>query len=136
MVFKINISDKGKTFKIELESEDFIGKKIGETLSGTDVLPGLVGYDLEISGTSDKSGFAGKKDVEGSGLKRVLLTKGPFFKKVANKGLRKKKTVRGNEISAATIQINLKVVKAGDKPLEQIFKKDEVVEESGEEKKE
>ena len=32
MAFKINISDKGKTYKLESESEVVVGKKIGETL--------------------------------------------------------------------------------------------------------
>ena len=104
MAFKINISDKGKTFKIEQESENLIGKKIGEIFKGNEIVSDLAGYELEIRGTSDKAGFAGKKDVEGPALRKVLLTKGPFYKKVTDKGVRRKKTVRGNEISAATVQ--------------------------------
>jgi len=125
MPFKINISDKGKTFKVETESEELIGKKIGDKLKGEVIQGDLSGYELEISGTSDKSGFAGKGDVEGIALKRILLTKGEFLKKVPHKGFRRKKSVRGNQISSATIQINTVVVKAGEKKLENVLGKKE-----------
>ena len=70
MVFKINISNKdGKTYKLELESEDLIGKELHDKINGVDILPALKGYELEITGTSDKSGFTSHKDVEGIGLK-------------------------------------------------------------------
>ncbi len=123
MAFKINVSDKGKTYKTELESEDLVGKRIGDKLDGKDVLPALSGYELEITGTSDKAGFAGKKDVEGISLKRILLTKGSFLKRVPHKGFRRKKTVRGNQISNDIIQINTKVIKEGEKKLEEVFNK-------------
>ena len=132
MVFKINISDKGKTYKLEQDNEVLVGKKIGDKLDGKEVSGDLTGYELEIKGTSDKAGFPGKKDVEGSALKKVLLTKGPFLRKTPAKGFRRKKSVRGNQISEATIQINMVVVKEGGKNLEEIFKKEEG---TGEEKK-
>lgn len=121
MPFKINISDKGKTYKLELEEENLIGKKIGETLDGKEVLGALAGYEMIITGTSDKSGFPGKSDVEGPTLRKVLLTKGKFLRKVPHPGFRRKKTVRGNQISAATVQINLKVVKEGGKKLDEVL---------------
>jgi len=121
MAFKINISDKGKTFHLETESEDLIGKKIGEKIAGNELSGDLAGYELLITGTSDKSGLPGKKDVEGQTLRGILLTKGPFLHKVPHKGFRRKKTVRGNEISANIIQINFNVVKKGGKSLEEIF---------------
>ncbi len=135
MAFKFNISDKGKTLKIEAESEELIGRKIGESISGSEVSKELAGYELEITGTSDIAGFPGKKDVEGSNLKRVLLTKG-FSLKTKPKGLKKKpvrmlkglrfkKTVRGNTISKDTIQINLKVKKQGSKKFEEMLPKKE-----------
>lgn len=135
MPFKINISDKGKALKIETDSEAFIGKKIGEKVQGKDISKELDGYELEITGTSDISGFPGKKDVEGIALKRVLLTKGFGMhkrpkregkKKVATPdGLRLKKTVRGNTISPSIIQINLKVLKQGSKEFEELLPKKE-----------
>ena len=33
MAFKINISNKGKTLKVETESESLVGRKIGEKVS-------------------------------------------------------------------------------------------------------
>lgn len=121
MAFKINISQSGKTFHLETESEELIGKKIGEKVSGGEISGDLSGYELEITGTSDKSGLPGKKDVEGPALRSILLTKGPFLHKIPHKGFRRKKTVCGNEISSNVVQINLNVVKKGGKKLEEIF---------------
>ncbi len=135
MPYKINISHKGKAIKKEIENESFIGKKIGETLEGKEIAPELSGYELEITGTSDKAGFPGKKDVEGPELKRVLLTKG-FGMKTRPKGLSKtkkplpdgfrlKKSVRGNTISLATLQINMMVKKEGSTKFEELLPKKE-----------
>ena len=135
MVFKINISDKGKTLKLETESEELVGKKIGESIDGKEISAELVGYSLEITGTSDIAGFPGKKDVEGFALKRVLLTKGFSMHKRPRRegkkkvytpdGLRLKKSVRGNLISKDTIQINTKVIKEGHKKFHDLLPKKE-----------
>lgn len=132
MAFKLNISNKDKAWKLELESEDLVGKKIGDKISGKEIKAELDGYELEITGTSDKAGFAGMKDLEGTNLKGVLLGYGfgmhkkhrGLRKKKPNKkpeGLRMRKTVRGNTISKDTVQINLKVLKSGSKKFEEIF---------------
>ena len=134
MPFKINISEKGgKTYKIEIESEAIIGKELHDKISGEDISPELKGYELEITGASDKSGFTAMKDVEGIGLKKVLLTYGKGMqkrhrkegkKKLSNKrpkGLRLRRSVRGKIISPEISQINLKVLKQGDKKLLEIF---------------
>ena len=122
MPFKLNISDKrGKSWKLELDSEAFIGKELGSKIDGKDFSPLLNGYEFEITGTSDKAGFPGKKDVQGPTLRKVLLTKGPFLRKTPHKGFRRKKTVRGNEISSNIVQINLNVIKEGGKKLEEVF---------------
>lgn len=129
MAFKINLGDKGKTFKLEVNNESLIGKKIGEKIHGKELKNELEGYELEITGTSDKAGFPGSKDIEGFSLKRVLLTKGKFMKgykkrrktRIKIKGLRLKRSLRGNQISKDTLQINTKVIKLGHKNLEEIF---------------
>ncbi len=134
MVFKINISEKsGKTYKLESEAEALIDKVLHDKVEGKEILPDLEGYELEITGASDKAGFTAMENVEGIGLKRVLLTYGKAMhrrprkegkKKVSNprpKGLRMRKTVRGEVISTEIIQINLKVLKQGTKKLEEIF---------------
>ncbi len=131
-MFKLNISEKGKAWKIENDSEAWVGRKIGEKIKGSEISKDLEGYELEITGTSDKAGFAGKKDIEGSNLTRVLLKAGSFGcwqepkglrkqKPQTRKGLRLRKTVRGNTISRDTIQINLKVLKSGSKKLVDLF---------------
>ena len=83
MVFKINIGSKdGKTYKLELESEELVGKSLGDTIPGTDLVGDLNDYEFLIAGTTDKAGFMSSPDVDGIGLKKVLLTYG--------KGLHKK----------------------------------------------
>jgi len=137
MPFKINISDKtGKTYKLELELENLIGKELNDKILGKEILPDLNGYELEITGASDKSGFTAMKNVEGIGLKRVLLTYGKGMHKKSKgdkkrrkrppRGLRLKRTVHGKVISSAISQINMKVIKEGAKKLAEVFKTEEV----------
>lgn len=134
MPFKINIGTKeGKTYHFELESEDLAGKKLHEKLEGKDLRNELEGYEFEITGASDKAGFTSMEDVEGIGLKKVLLGYGKGMKRKIRKegkkkrgrnkpkGLRLRKTVRGNTISANIVQINLKVLKEGNKKLSEVF---------------
>ena len=132
MAQKINIAHKGKTFKVETESEELIGHSIGEKIDGALINEDLLGYELEITGTSDKAGFCGMKEIEGPGLKKVLLGYGKGMKKrprregkkkvSSPKGLRLRKTVRGKEISQETVQINTKVLKEGSKKFDDLFK--------------
>lgn len=133
-MFKINISEKtGKTFKLEAEAEELIGKSIHEKVNGIEVSPDLNGYEFEITGASDIAGLPSLDIVEGVGLKRVLLTFGKGMKKRARRegkrkrtdykpeGLRLRRTIRGKTISPSIIQINLKVLKEGSKKLADIF---------------
>ena len=141
MVFKFNIGFKGKTLKLDSENEDIVGYKIGDKLDGSLVSEELEGYELEITGTSDKAGFPGFKEIHGPMLKKVLLGYGKGMHKRPKgegkvnkkpKGLRLRKTVRGNEISLDTVQINTKVIKEGKKKFEDFFKKEESSESSQE----
>lgn len=132
--FKTNISNKGKTYKVETSNESLIGKKIGDVIDGKLISDDLEGYEVKITGTSDKAGFPGLPEQSGPRLRKVLLTYGKAMhrrprregkKKIPNptpKGLRLRKTVRGNEISEDTIQINFKVEKEGKKKFEDFFK--------------
>ena len=130
-MFKINFSTKnGKTFKLEAEAPSLMQKQLGDKIKGEDISSDFVGYELEITGASDKAGFTAMKDVQGFGLKKVLLGYGkamhkrPKGDKKKNKtppGLRLRKTVRGNIISEAISQINIKVLKEGSKKLSEIF---------------
>ena len=134
MPFKLNIGTKqGKTFKLEIEGDSLIGKELHDKIKGKDISPDLEDYEFEITGASDKSGFTALKEVEGIGLKKVLLSYEKGMKKRPRKegkkkigrnkpkGLRLRKTVRGKVISEAISQINLKVLRQGKKKLEEIF---------------
>ena len=134
MLFKINISEKsGKTYKLELDTEEFLEKQLHDKINGKDLLPDMEGYELEIAGASDRAGFTAMKEVPGVGLKKLLLGYGKAMrqrprkegkKKPSNprpKGLRLRRTVRGRVISPEIVQINLKVLKQGNKELSEIF---------------
>ena len=107
----------------------------------------LSGYKLEITGGSDLTGRPMRVDLDGPGVKSVLITVGVGYKgkKYVNKnsneyrykydGLRRRRNLRGNIISQDTRQINLKVVEAGNRPLAAIIDGEEAAVEqpSGEE---
>ncbi|MCS7123691.1 MAG: 30S ribosomal protein S6e [Candidatus Aenigmarchaeota archaeon] len=127
MNFKIVVSepDSRKSYQLEIEQEKasfLIGKKIGDEIDGS--LLGLPGYVLKISGGSDKDGFPMVPFVEGPLRASVVLEKGPGYKP-KKKGVRKRKTVRGNTISMDIVQINTKVIKKGEKSLEELIPKKE-----------
>ncbi len=120
MPYKVIIGDKGKAWKLELEGTNVFGKSIGDKIKGEELNAELSGYEFEITGGSDTSGFPLSKDVEGIGLKRLLLKKG-WGMKQSGEGLRLRKTVRGKVLSETIAQINLKVVKKGNKALVEVF---------------
>ncbi len=132
---KLTINDPktGKSYKHITEGSSLRGKKLKEKISGD--LIGLKGYELEITGGSDKAGFPMRFDLPGPQRKKILLTKGPGVK-LKRKGIRKRKTVAGNEISKDTVQVNLKILKVGAKKIEDILgKKEETPKEKAEEPK-
>ena len=120
MVFKLVIGDKAKSWKLETEDEVLVGKSIGEKIEGKELSANFSGYEFEITGGSDSAGFPMAKDVEGMGLKRVVLSNG-WGMRDNTEGLRLRKTVRGKTISQSISQINMKVLKHGSKKLEEIF---------------
>lgn len=128
MEFKVVISDPatGKAYQKVVSGANankLIGKQIGDIINGTlvDLPPD---YELQITGGSDKDGFPMRPDIPGTGRKRILLSGGVGYRP-KEKGIRKKKTVRGRVISRDIVQINMKVVKHGKIPLEEFFKKKE-----------
>lgn len=120
MPLKLNISEKGKAWKLEVSEETLSGKSIGDKFNGKEIKPELDGYELEITGGSDNAGFPLSKDIEGLGLKSKILKKG-WGMHDSTEGLRLRKTLRGKTISETTSQLNIKVLKAGSKPLAEIF---------------
>ncbi|MBS3065582.1 30S ribosomal protein S6e [Candidatus Pacearchaeota archaeon] len=135
MALKLNISEKGKAWKLEVPEETLSGKLIGDKFDGKEIKPELDGYELEITGGSDNAGFPLSKDVEGLGLKGLLLKKG-WGMHDNREGVRIRKTVRGKTISGTTSQLNINVVKVGKKSLGEIFPEQNKKEEPKEEKKE
>lgn len=122
MNFKIVVSEpkqrKAYQKEVEQKASGLLGRKIGEVVSGD--LLGLSGYKLEITGGSDKEGFPMRKDVEGPVRKKVLLSSPPGFHP-KRKGHRKRKSIRGNTISAEIIQVNMKVAEYGKKSIEELL---------------
>lgn len=136
-IFKVVVSEpkSRKSFQAEVDqakAAGLIGKKIGDEFNGD--LIGLAGYVLQITGGTDKDGFPMHPGLKGSGRKRMLLTGKPGFHP-GQKGQRRRKTMRGNTISDAIVQINAKTVKIGEKPFEQLIPKKEKPAEKKEEQK-
>jgi len=130
--FKLVISDPktGKTTQREIKETDadrFIGLKLKDMIKGESI--GLTGYEFEITGGSDDCGFPMRRDLTGTGRKKILIVKGIGLKKT-KKGMKKRKMVAGNTIHAKIAQINLKIIKQGKESLFETPKADEIKEES------
>ena len=124
-----------KAYKVDVEqtkATGIIGKIIGEKFNGDIV--NLPGYELQVTGGTDKDGFPMHHKVHGPGRKSLVLSQPPCFHPRL-KGQRKRKMIRGNTISADIVQINCKIVKAGAKPIEQLLGKEEKKEENKPEEK-
>lgn len=116
-------SSDGKTHQIEIEDTSSLqGKKMGETFSGGII--GLDGYELEITGGSDKDGFPMRKSIEGPARRRVLIEKGSGVKEDED-GVKRRKSVRGDTVSEEIQQLNTKVVKEGSEPVEELLQNEE-----------
>ncbi len=123
--FVISDPETKKSYQKELEEDKaivLVGRKIGDEVNG-DILS-LGGYTLKITGGSDKDGFPMHPSIPGQVKKRVLLHGPPGYHPVL-KGQRKRKTIRGNTISQFIGQVNVKIVKKGERQLEEIFGKKE-----------
>ena len=122
---KLVIGQKdGKTVQQEVkdeQAEHLLKKRIGETISGDEL--GFAGYEFEITGGSDKSGFPMRKGIQ-EPRKLVMIGKGVGFagkrraigkrkNRKKQKGLARRRTVCGEMVTKIIRQINLKVVKEG-----------------------
>ena len=142
--FKVVINDTnpasgGRGFGIEVTGSNynhFLGKRIGDAVDGMFVGEGdksLSGYKLQITGGSDLTGRPMRPELDGSGIKPVLITAGVGYKgkryvkkrgkvyRYKYDGLRRRRKMRGNVISQDTRQINLKITEAGNRSLDVIF---------------
>jgi len=104
----MTISDtKGKSIVKELKEDDanpLLGLLIGQEIDAS--LVGLEGK-IKITGGSDKSGVPMRTDLLGAARKRILIPKGVGLQNT-EKGLRKRKLLRGNTISEEIYQVNCK----------------------------
>ncbi len=114
----INDVKSGKSYQKVVPKDPFMGKKISDTVPG-DVI-GLTGYELQIKGGSDASGFPMRWDMDGSMRKKAYLTQGPGVH-LERPGLRVRKSVCGKYVGDKTAQINLKITKYGSKPVEDLL---------------
>ncbi|MEW5761147.1 MAG: 30S ribosomal protein S6e [Candidatus Thermoplasmatota archaeon] len=126
--FKAVIADPktGLTYKTEIKghfANSLIGKKIGEEFDG--IFVGLPGYKLKITGGSDKSGFPMRRDLTGARKARLLVSKSIGFN-TNEKGLRRKKSMHGNTVSADIVQLNVKIIGYGPKKIDELFKQEKV----------
>jgi small subunit ribosomal protein S6e len=115
--FKIIVSDPetGKSQLIEVEEAQavpLIGRKLGEIIDGAAIK--LSGYKLKITGGSDKDGFPMRPNIHGGVRVGAILSEGVGFHSTS-KGERKRKTLRGNVITDAIVQVNMKIVEKSRK---------------------
>ena len=129
--FKVVIGTKqGKSVQKELkspEADNLLKKRIGEKISGEEL--GFPGYEFEITGGSDKSGFPMRKGIQ-QARKKVLIGKSVGFCGLDRNGkkqpgLLKRRTICGEMITKIIHQVNLKVLKDGPTPFEFPEKKKE-----------
>lgn len=122
--FKVVVNDtkSGKSYQVPISghhANSLIGKKIGDEVDG--IFISLPGYKLQITGGTDKDGFAMRKDLPGTIRRRVLLSECKGFHEIEH-GMRKKKSIRANTISQDIVQINMKVIKHSSKPINSLLK--------------
>ena len=138
-----NPDNNGRSYNMTISGNNlsqFLGKKIGDLVDGIFVGEGeqtLAGYKLGITGGSDKTGTPMRSDLSGGTRQSVLVTASTGFKghslvfkskggekkrfRYKPDGMRKRRNFRGNTITQDTRQINLKVVEAANKSLEDIL---------------
>ena len=118
--FKVVISDPktGTSYQREVKepaARSFLNMKIGYDVKG-EILD-LTGYEFKITGGSDIAGFPMRKDVSGPVRKKILAVDGVGIKK-KGRGIKQRKTVCGDTVTANIVQINVVVAKYGKQPLD------------------
>lgn len=117
--------DDGTTTSIEVDddtAQTIHGKQIGDEFDGSVV--DLDGYTLAVTGGSDEDGFPMKRQIQGTGRKKVLLSEGTGAQNLED-GERTRKSVRGNTVSEEIVQLNCQVVEAGDETIEDLLDEEE-----------
>ena len=91
----------------EAQAVPLISRKLGEVIDGAAVK--MSGYKLMITGGSDRDGFPMRPNVHGGVRVGAILSEGVGFHPT-RRGERKRKTIRGNVITEAIVQVNMKIV--------------------------
>jgi small subunit ribosomal protein S6e len=125
--FKLVLSDPkaGQAYNVSVSggsASAFLGKRIGDEVDGAPV--GLGGYRMRITGGSDRNGNPMRGDLPGMARRRLLLSGGTGFHPRLE-GERRRKMIRGSEITPDLVQINASVTAYGEKPLGDYFRKGE-----------
>ena|SRR3989338_5256565 len=110
----------GNVFQKEVEpskESQLLGKKIGDKVDGS--IAGLEGYELEITGGTDKSGFPMREDIVGQRRVKAFLSGGTGIRHI-KRGAREKRQVVGGTVGETIAQLNAKIVKAGAKKLDEL----------------
>lgn len=112
--FKLVINDREnkKTYQIALDerkSENFINLGVGSKFDCSTI--GIPGYEIEITGGSDLAGFPMRKGIHQDRAGVI----------VGNGRERKRKILAGEKINKNTSQINSKIVKKGNVPIDKIL---------------
>ncbi|MCE8422727.1 MAG: 30S ribosomal protein S6e [Candidatus Methanoperedens sp.] len=121
--FRVVVSDSktAQAYQVAITgaaANKIIGKNIGDTISGEAL--GLSGYTIKLTGGTDKDGFPMRPDLPGPARRKILIAGGVGYHPKAD-GVRKRKSMRGKEISSDIAQINAVVVEYGEKPLIEVF---------------
>lgn len=121
--FRVTVSDgkTGKSHKIEVSgfhANNFIGKSIGDVVGGDAV--GLSGYSIKITGGTDRSGFPMRPGLKGPARRKILVAGGIGFKSL-REGMRRRKSMRGDEISSDIGQINAIIHEYGSKSVDELL---------------
>lgn len=128
--FKIVLSDPstGKAYNIDASGAgagSFIGKRIGDMIDATTL--GFEGYSIKITGASDRNGTPARKSLPIAGRRKILMSGGIGFHP-RTEGERRRKMLRGAEITQDFVQINTVVSKPGSKNLSEYFVQPEAAE--------
>jgi small subunit ribosomal protein S6e len=123
--FKVVVSDPktGRAYNVDASggaAGAIVGKRIGDEIEAGSL--GLAGYRIRITGGSDRTGTAAKKNLPGAGRKKLLLAGGIGFHPTMD-GERRRKMIRANEITQDFVQINAQITTYGEKSLEELFPK-------------
>jgi small subunit ribosomal protein S6e len=121
--FKVVISDPstGKAYNIDASGAgagSFIGKRIGDEIDAKTL--GFDGYTIKLTGASDRNGTPARKSLPIAGRRKILMSGGIGFHPKME-GERRRKMMRGAEITQDFVQINAIVSKAGSKVLAEYF---------------